>query len=181
MSYDSIGRRYARAIFELAKEDGSVGSVAKQIGDFAEVYSGSRELQTVLENPLVEPGPRAAIVAEIAARIGATGTAERALRLITKQRRLRAIPDIARHLVRFVDEDAKVVRAHVTTAAAVAPTFLDKLKSEIEAATGSKVVLTSSVDPSLIGGVVTTIGDRVVDGSLRSRLHSFRDGARPNV
>lgn len=181
MSYDAIGRRYARAIFELAKEEGSLAGVAKQLADFSEVYESSRELQHVLENPLVEESARSAVVAEIAARIGVTGTAERALRLLTRQRRLRAVPDVARHLGRLVDEDAKVVRAHVTTAAAAAPGYLDKLRAEIESATGLKVVLTSSVDASLIGGVITTIGDRVVDGSLRSRLHAFRDGARPTV
>ena len=180
MSYDSIARRYARAIFELGKEEGQVAQLADQIASFAAVYDDNEELKTVLENPLVQEEARLAIVTEIAQRVGATGTAQRAIRLVTQRRRLRALPDIARHLRRQVDEDAKVVRAHVTTATQPSPSYLETLKSEIEKSTGQKVVITHSVDPSLIGGVVTAIGDRVVDGSLRSRLKSFRDGARPS-
>lgn len=181
MSFDAVGRRYARAIFELGKEEGNLAAVADQLASFAETYDASEELKTVLENPLVGVDSRLAIVSDIAQRLSVTGTALRALRLITKQRRLRALPDIARHLRRQVDEDANLVRAHVTTATAPAPGYLDKLKVEIERATGKKVTLTHSVDASLIGGVVTAIGDRVVDGSLRSRLVAFRDAARPSA
>ena len=181
MSYDAIGRRYARAIFELAKEEGRATAVADQIASFAEVYAGSEELRTILENPLVDDAARHAIVTEIAARVGATGAAERALRLITKKRRLRAVSDIARHLRRQVDEDANVVRAHVTTASAPPSGYLDRLKSQIEQSTGQKVMLTHSIDPSIIGGVITAIGDRVVDGSLRTRLLRFRDATRPSA
>ncbi|MFO0549334.1 MAG: F0F1 ATP synthase subunit delta [Polyangiaceae bacterium] len=179
MSYDAIGRRYARAIFEIAKEEGQAAAVAEQISDFAATYEASSELSTVLDNPLVADDVRNAIVTEIAQRTGGNQTAQRAIRLVAKQRRLRAMPDVARHLRRMVDEDAKVVRAHATTASQVSSAFLDKLKAEIERATGNKVVLSHSVDPSLIGGVVTRIGDRVVDGSIRSRLHAFRDATRP--
>ncbi|NUP11319.1 MAG: ATP synthase F1 subunit delta [Polyangiaceae bacterium] len=181
MSYDAIGRRYARAIFELGKEEGRASAIADQIASFAETYDSSEELKIILENPLVDEAARLAIVGDIAARVGATGTADRALRLVTKQRRLRALPDIARHLRRQVDEDAKVVRAHVTTASAPSGGYLDRLKAQIEQSTGQKVVLTHTVDPSIIGGVITSIGDRVVDGSIRSRLLSFRDAARPSV
>ncbi len=179
MSYDSIARRWARAIFELAKDEGQVATVCDQITAFAEAYAGSEELKTVLENPLVSEDARLSIVTEIAQRVGATGTAQKALRLVTKRRRLRALPDIARHLRRQADDDAKIVRAHITTAGPAGQAYLDKLKAEIERSTGRKVVVTHSVDASLIGGVVTAIGDRVVDGSIRSRLQSFRDATRP--
>lgn len=181
MSYDAIGRRYARAIFELSKEEGKASAVADQIAAFAEVYVASEELRTVLENPLVDDAARLAIVTEIAQRVGATGTAERALRLVTKQRRLRAVPDISRHLRRQVDDDAKVVRAHVTTAAQPPVGYLERLKSQIEQSTGQKVMLTHAIDPAIIGGVITAIGDRVVDGSLRTRLLQFRDATRPSA
>lgn len=175
MSYDAIGRRYARAIFEIGKEEGNVSALAEQLRSFAETYKASTELMTVLENPMVTDEARSAIVLEIAQRVGAAQTAQRALKLITRQRRLRAISDISRHLDRLVDEDAKVVRAEVLSAGPLGDAFLSKLRAELERATGNKVVLEHKVDPALIGGVVTRIGDRVVDGSLRSRLKGFRE------
>lgn len=179
MSYEAIGRRYARAIFDIGKEEGQAAALSEDLQRFAATWSSSAELQTVLENPLVAVEDREAIVLEIASRLGAKDTTKRALRLVTRNRRLRALPDVARQLSRLVDDDAQVLRAHVTSAGKVAEGYLTRLRSEIERATGKKVVLESSVDPSLLGGIVTKIGDRVVDGSLRTRLALLREAALP--
>lgn len=175
MSYDNIGRRYAKAIFDLGKEEGNAPALATQIGAFANAYDESADLRSVLDNPIVPDDAKKAILVDIAQRIGANDTAQRALRLIAQHRRLRALPDIARHLGRLVDADSKVVRAEVTSAAPLSETYLGRLKAELEKATGSKVTISASVDPSLIAGVVTRIGDQVIDGSARSRLRALRE------
>lgn len=180
MSYDAIGRRYAQAIFEIGKEEGNALAVADQLDDFAKSYQASDELKTVLENPLVPEETREAIVLEMATRVGAGASAQKALRLITRRRRLRALPDIARHLRRLCDEDAKVVRAEVISAGPLGEAYLTRLKTELERVTGQKVLLSHSVDAALIGGVITRIGDRVIDGSLRSRLATLREAAITN-
>ena len=86
-----------------------------------------------------------------------------------------AVPEIARQLGRLVDDDAGVLRAEVTSAGPLAEPFLAKLRAELEKSTGKKVKIEHRQDASLIGGVVTKIGDRVIDGSLKARLSSFRD------
>jgi len=177
VSHDAVGRRYARAIFDIGKEEGNVAALADQLRSFAEAYEASTELQTVLESPLVAEDARTAIVLEVATRTGAGPTVQKALRLITRQRRLPALPDIARHLERFVDADAKVVRAEVMSAGPLDDAYLAKLRTELEKATGQKVVVSHRVDAALLGGIVTKIGDRVIDGSLRSRLKGFKEAA----
>ena len=180
MSYDSIGRRYAQAIFEIAREENAARPIAEQMQRVADAYRGSDELATVLENPLVPPDAREAIILEVADRLGVGQTGKKALRLVTQKRRLRALPDIASHLGRLVDEAEKTLRAEVTSASPLSDAYLARLKSELEKATQHTVLLTHSVDPSLIGGVITRIGDRVLDGSLRSGLTAFRDRALAN-
>ncbi|MBL9022406.1 MAG: ATP synthase F1 subunit delta [Myxococcales bacterium] len=180
MSYDAIGRRYAQAIFEIGKEEGNALALADQIQDFAKSYSDSDELKTVLENPMVPEATRESIVLELAQKCGASASAQKALRVVTRRRRLRALPDIARHLRRLCDEDARVVRAEVISAGPLGDGYLGRLKAELERATGQKVVLSHSVDAALIGGVITRIGDRVIDGSLRSRLATLREAALTN-
>ena len=177
MSYDNIARRYAKAIFDLGKEESNLATLSTQIGELAAAYADSVELQNVLESPVVPEASKTAILVEIAAKLGASETAGRTVRLIAKRRRLRALPDIARHLARLVDHDAKVVRAVVTSSAPLSETYLGRLKAEIEKATGGKVTITHSVDPNLIAGVVTRIGDRVIDGSARARLRGLRDAS----
>jgi F-type H+-transporting ATPase subunit delta len=68
-----------------------------------------------------------------------------------------------------------MVRAVVTSASALPESYLAKLQAEIEKATGKKVAIVHQQDPTLIAGVITRIGDLVIDGSVRSRLSSFRD------
>jgi hypothetical protein len=85
------------------------------------------------------------------------------------------LPLISRSLDLYTDEKAGVVRATVTSAAALSDAYADKLRAELEKRTGKKVVLVRAVDPTLLGGVVTRIGDQVIDGSLKSRLVTMRD------
>jgi F-type H+-transporting ATPase subunit delta len=180
VSYDAIGRRYAKAIFDLAKEEGSLAAVSTAMNDLAGAYTTSSELRDVLDSPLVPDDARNSILVELASRVGANDTAKRALRIVGLHRRLRALPDIARHLAKLVDEDAKIVRAIVTSAGPLSESYISRLKSEIERATGKKVNVVHTVDPSLIAGVITQIGDRVVDGSARSGLRSLRNIADRN-
>jgi F-type H+-transporting ATPase subunit delta len=107
--------------------------------------------------------------------MGISELALSSLRLLAKRRRLGAVADVARELERMVDDDAGVLRASVTSAAALSEAYLDKLRQELEKATGRKVIISHRQDPSLVAGVVTRIGDKVVDGSVRARLSSFRD------
>lgn len=175
MSHEAVGRRYARAIFEIGKENKTLPQLVKDIGSFADMYATSEQLRVVLTNPLVEEPLRDALLREIAQKMGISEVALSSLRLLAKRRRLNAVADVARELERMVDDDAGVLRASVTSAAPLSQAYLDKLRAELEKATGRKVFIVHRQDPSLVAGVVTRIGDKVVDGSVRARLSSFRD------
>lgn len=176
MSLEAIGKRYAQAVFELGKESGQLPQLAKQISAMAEVFHGSEELRAVLTNPLVADEAREKILAEIGQRLGVSETAQRTLRVLAQNRRLAALPEIARALDRMVDADQKTMRATVTSAKALSESYLSRLSAELDKVTGQKVVLTVRTDPALIAGVVVQIGDRVIDGSVRAKLSRFREG-----
>ena len=175
MSYDAIARRWARAVFEIGKEGGTVARLRDDVASFAQTYAANEELRTVLDNPLVPESAREAVIVEIASRMDLSDVAKSTLRLLAQKRRLGALPDIARQLARLADEDQGILRAEVTSAETLTDDYLGKLRAELEKATGKKVVVTAKVDASLIGGVVTKLGDRVVDGSVRARLTGFRE------
>jgi len=175
MSYDTIARRYARAIYELGKEAGTLSRVTQDISDFSAMYTDHDELRGVLDNPLLPEAEQESLLKELCARMGLSETAQGALRLLGRRRRLPALPVIARQLARLADEDQGVVRAVVTSAGPLNDAYLARLRAEIEKATGKKVAITHKQDPSLIAGVVTQIGDQVIDGSVRARLSSFRE------
>lgn len=175
MSSEAVARRYARAIFELGKEGGNLPALTREISAFGETYAGSEELRNVLDNPLVPEEQREAVLVEIAGRLGVSPIGNSTLRLLARRRRLAAAPEIARQLARLADEDANLVRATVTSAGPLSESYLSDLKAALEKSTGRKVAIVHQVDPSLIAGVVTKIGDQVIDGSVRARLASFRE------
>jgi F-type H+-transporting ATPase subunit delta len=175
MSYEAVARRYARAILELGKEGGNLPAISRELTEFAGMYAENEEFRSILDNPLVAEESREAVLVEIAGKMGLSQTSVSALRLIAKRRRLGAVPDIARQLARLADEDANLVRAVVTSAGPLSESYLNDLKAALEKSTGRKVAVVHHVDPSLIAGVVTQIGDQVIDGSVRARLASFRD------
>lgn len=175
MSYEAIARRWARAMFELGKETSTLPRLNTDVDAFASAYAGSPELVAVLDNPLVAHDAREAIIGEVAERMGLSETARGTLRLLARKRRLAALPAIARQLVRLTDDDQNLVRAEVSSAGPLSEDYLGKLRAELEKATGKKVVVTHKLDKSLIGGVVTRLGDRVIDGSVKTRLATFRE------
>lgn len=175
MSYEAIARRYARAVFEIGKETSALPVVTREMADFAAMYAASAELRDVLDNPLVPEEPREGLLTELASRMGLSQTSLSTLKLLGRRRRLAALPEIAAQIARMVDEDGAVVRASVTSAGPLTDAYINELKATLEKSTGKKVTITHKQDPSLIGGVVTQIGDQVIDGSIRARLSSFRE------
>ncbi len=75
----------------------------------------------------------------------------------------------------MADEHTGRVRAHVTSAQALAPADLERVRQSLARRTGKQVILESSVDPALIGGIVARVGDLVLDGSIRTQLGRLRD------
>lgn len=175
MSYEAVARRYGRAIFEIGKENGNLSTLAREFQDASAMYSASEELRLVLDDPLIPEAQREALIREICTRAGLSEVTQNTLRLLLRRRRLAALPEIARQLARLVDQDLNIARAVVTSAAPLSDAYLDRLRAELEKATGKKISITHKQDPSLIAGVVTQIDDQVIDGSLRTRLSSFRD------
>lgn len=178
MSQAVVAKRYARAIFELGVETNTLPELGEKIGRFARIYGESDELRSVLDNPLVEIEKREAILRDVADRVGLTGAALNTVRLLASRHKLAALPEIAKQLGSLSDQKAGLVRATVTTAVRMPESFYERLRGELEAATARRIVIERREDPSLIGGVVTRIGDNTIDGSVRGQLAEIERSIR---
>jgi F-type H+-transporting ATPase subunit delta len=179
MSVSIVAQRYAQALLELGVAQGNVDRVVDELGTIATAWGTSPDLRNALENPLVSHPAKKAVMSELADQIGAAPTTRNALLLLIDRRRTRALPYIARTLRELADRRKGVVRAEVTTAAPLSDDFYARLQAQLEKMTGQHVVIDRQTDPSLIGGVVTRIGDRILDGSLRTRLLSLQGALMP--
>lgn len=173
MSYAAIAERYARAIFELGAESNQLVQLSDQIRRFADLYASSEDLAGVLDNPVVEETRREALIQDLGTRIGMSQQAVNAVRLLASRHRLRALPEIARQLQTLADDKAGILRATVTSAGPLSESYYSRLSSELEKVTRKRIVLEKEQDPTLIAGVVTKIGDRTIDGSLKGRLSAL--------
>jgi len=181
VSVSIVARRYARALLELGLEEGQLDSMVREIDAVAEAWDTSPELRNALENPIVSLAAKKAVMSDLAEALQGSATARRALLLLVDRRRTRALPYIASALREMADARKGLLRAEVTTAEPLSEGYYARLQKQLETMTGQRVVVERRTDPSLIGGVITRIGDRILDGSLRTRLQSLRDALLPTV
>jgi F-type H+-transporting ATPase subunit delta len=171
----AVGRRYAKALLALADEQKQTARVEKELLDFAATWDESPELRTVFENPKVDESSRKKVLTAVLDRMAASPLVKSSLSLLAERGRLKHVPEIAATLATLASARTGTVTAEVTSAGALPESYFNELKSALEKATGKKVVLVKKQDPSLIAGVVTRVGDRVIDGSVRTRLSELQE------
>lgn len=172
-----IARRYAKALYMIGVEENRLEALSREVKSLGDTVGASPELAALLSNPVVAQATRRAVMSDIIARLGVSTTAKNFALLLTDRRRGATLPAVAEALSALSDERAGKLQAEVTSAAAMTEAQLAKVRGALEKLTGKAVVLSHRVDPSLIGGVVTRIGDKVYDGSVRSRLEHVRQMA----
>lgn len=169
-----VAKRYARALFSLASAEKQTEAFSRQLTAFAHAWDTSAELRTVFENPAYSPEVRKKVVVGLAERLGALPTVKNALQLLADRGRIRFVREIADAFAALTEASEGVLRAEIITATDLPETYFAQLEKTLAASTGKKVVLVRKKDPSLVGGVVTKVGDKVYDGSLRARLMDLR-------
>lgn len=170
MTTSILGRRYAAALYALAEQAGSVDKVGQDLRDFAATFQGNRELHSAFENPIVGAQARRQILKDIAAQSGMDPLVRDTLSLIADRGRMGSVSDIASAYQAQAEARSGGVRAEVVTASELPEAYFQELQRTLERVTGKKVSVSRKVDPSLLGGVVTRVGDQVFDGSLRHQL-----------
>jgi F-type H+-transporting ATPase subunit delta len=175
-----VARRYAKALFELGVDAGALKSVVAEVARFADAYAASAELRRVLDDPLVAHAAKRAILVSLAEEAQLSTIVKNAVLLLLDRRRLHALVAIAQLLQEMGDLREGVLRAEVTTAARLPESYYARLEEKLQKMTGKRVVIDRRLDPSLLAGVVTRIGDWVIDGSLRARLQEMTNALLPN-
>ncbi len=178
MTTGALSKRYARAILELATEQKVIDKVGAELTQMAAIWSESDELRDLFANPKTDAASRKAVLAEIAQRAGLSQLAKNSVLYVCDNGRMSALPDIARMYGVLAEKQGGAVSAEVTSAAPLPEAYYAQLQRALEQTTGKKVTVERKVDASLIAGVVTRIGDRVLDGSVRTRLNDLKDSLR---
>ena len=170
----ALARRYARAIFGLAVEKKLEDKVQVELQQFGEAFGESEELERVLVSSQIPLDVRRKVLVQVARRMALSDLAVKCLSFVLDKGRMEGIQDIARSMKRMVDDRLNRIDAVVVTASPIGVGDGARLKRELERITGKTVVLEQKVDPSIIGGATTRVGNVLFDGSIRNYLEEAR-------
>ncbi|MCB0968094.1 MAG: ATP synthase F1 subunit delta [Ilumatobacter sp.] len=170
---DARVQGYAKALFEVARAEGTLDEVEDELFRFARSYESSDELRTALSDEGIPAAKRQAIIEDL---LGgkATPTTIQLVSMVVGSGRTRDLPAIIDKLVARASSSKNLAVAEVRSAVPLTDDQQARLKAALANATGSDVNLKVVVDPSIIGGIVATVGDTVIDGSVRTRVDQLK-------
>jgi F-type H+-transporting ATPase subunit delta len=170
---ETAARRYAEAAFEIAQRDGTVDAWRSELQTAAAVL-GDERIGRHLANPAVALEARAALVESVLGTV-VSRPVRNLIQLQLKRGRIDQLGRVADEFRRLDNRRQGITMATATTAAELTPDELRALTTRLEQFTGGRVELAVTVDPSLLGGLVVRVGDRLIDGSVRGRLERLRN------
>lgn len=164
---------YARALFEIARAEGTLDEVEDELFRFARSYESSEELRDALTDESIPAARRQSIVEDLL-EAKATPTTVQLVSLVVAGGRSRDLPAIIDRLVQRAASSKDAEVAEVRTAVALSDDQQDRLRAALANATGRNVNLKIVVDPDVLGGIVATVGDSVIDGTVRTHLEQLK-------
>jgi len=171
----SLGRRYAQAVIKLARERGALASVGEELARAAATFS-QEDLKGLVLNPGIDAAARRNIVGQVVERLELSPIVGDLIRLMAARDRLAVLPDVARAYERLVDRELGRARVTIRSAAKLEPEQLTELEALAKRLTGARLIVVSTkVEPDLIGGVTLAVGGTVYDGSVKTQLERLAD------
>jgi len=164
-----VGRRYARALFLLARERGVVEATANELKQVARVFEEPAVLRS-LTAPGVYGEARLRAVSAISTGLSLSQLVGDFLALLARRRRLGALSAISRLFEQMMDAELGQLRARILSAVALPPAAVAEVRAALERKTGRRVLADVEVVPELLGGLVVHAAGRVYDASARRQL-----------
>lgn len=170
MSVQTIARRYATALAEVAIDKRVERQVQQEIDAWSNLMEDHSILREVFSNPTIPYDQKRKVLEDLIARTQVSETTTSFLRVLLKNQRLAQMKYIAERFRQVLDERSGVVAAKVTTARPIPEDIKTSLNEALSAAAGRNVRLSFKTDEAIIGGVVTQIGSTIFDGSVQGQL-----------
>jgi F-type H+-transporting ATPase subunit delta len=164
---------YARGLFEVARAEGTLDEVEDELFRFARSYESSDELRQALSDDQIPPAKRQSIVEDL---LGgkATPTTVQLISMVVGSGHGRDLPAIVDRMVQRAASSKDLEVAEVRAAVPLTDEQQVRLKAALANATGKNVNLKVVVDPTVLGGLVATVGDTVIDGTVRTHLDQLK-------
>lgn len=173
LSKYQVGKRYSKALYEVAEEQNSIEEMLEDLKSLKQVYEENPSLSFALAGRSISRTEKLKILDSLTSQFGEL--MKDFLGLVFDNNRMDCVPEIADAFIEKYDEVKGIVEATVTTTIDLDEAQAKNLESVIQKRFSvNKVNLTKIVDPSIIGGVIIRVGDQVVDGSVVKRFNDIK-------
>jgi F-type H+-transporting ATPase subunit delta len=174
----AIARRYAKALLIIGQQDGQTERYRTELQAVAALMTGDRQLEQAVTNPLYDSAARKRVLQALIDRLTLSRAVESFLVLLFEKGRFGFLGAINDFYQKLADELKGIARATVTSAGELSADAVERLRAVLSKRTGKDIVLEVKQDPGLIGGLITQIGDLVLDGSIRTQLLNMRESLK---
>jgi F-type H+-transporting ATPase subunit delta len=172
-SHERTARRYAKALYDVAREAGATEAIGRELEQVAAVCAGDVAAH-VLTRPWIKPTDRRGVAMAIAQKVGAGKLVQDFVGLVAERGRADHLPEIVGAYRALVDAELGRARAQVRTAVALTDGEKRELSGKLEHALGKRIILEEQVDATLLGGFIAQVGSLIFDGSLDGQLARMR-------
>ena len=171
----AIARRYAKALLLIAREDGKAETYREELSGLAALLGTESGLAEAIANPVYAIAGRRDLLSVVVEKFSLSPVISSFVLLLFDKGRFVYLFSIDETYQKLVDELNGIAHAHVASAVSLSPEAVEKIKAALSELTGKEVILNLEKDPGLIGGIVTKIGDLVLDGSVRTQLQTMKE------
>jgi F-type H+-transporting ATPase subunit delta len=135
-------------------------------------------LNEAITNPLYDAGERRKVLQALIGKLELSKVMASYLSLLFDKGRIGYLSDIDNFYQKLADELKGIARANLVSATELSSDAVEKIRASLSQRTGREIILEVEQDPGLIGGIVTKIGDLVLDGSIKTQLLNMRESLR---
>lgn len=169
----ALAKKYAAALLALAKETGTLEEVEQELAQIGEIVQQNPELTGFLRNQLISREAKKEVVERIFTQ-HLNPMVMRFLGVVIDRGRIALLPDIIDVYLELSHVERNIAEAQVRLAVDLTDEEETRLIRKLTELTGKEIYLEKTIDPSILGGMIVTIGDRRIDGSLKRQLHEMK-------
>ena len=172
-----LGNVYAKSLLGVSQESGNLDQVLEELDSFTNAISKLDRVRQTLESPRVPTQHKVGMVDKIADKSGCSDVFKRFLKVLVEKGRFDCLSAVRQSAQKMHDEMAGRLEARVVTAEAIDDGLTTKIEKQLSSHFGKEVKVKTSIDPSIIGGMVVRVGDTVFDSSVANELRRVRHRA----
>ena len=175
MINNALAKRYAKALVQLGSEGGLIDSFRDELSKVDTLFRVNSDLRAAFADPALTLVQKKSIMSELVSKTACSELVGNFLLLLVDKNRVAFLGQIVQTYEKLADEFSGVIRPLITTAFPLDDSQVTAIQSALEKKSGKKVVPQMVVDASLLGGVITQIGDIAYDNSVKTQLNRIKD------